>query len=93
MWKLFFEKYGSKCECCGEDNLAFLTIEHSDGPDRHKDGRRKSSTRTLQMIVRGEKRDDIKVLCFNCNCVKQRTGGICPHQGGYWNGKDLLDDR
>lgn len=85
LWKLFFEKYGTKCICCGESRLEFLTVEHLDGPDTDMNGNRISSGRSLQKIVFGEKRDDIAVLCFNCNCVQQRTGE-CPHtnNGEIW---------
>lgn len=26
--------------------------------------------------------DELQLLCFNCNCGRQRNGGVCPHVDG-----------
>ena len=70
---------GARCECCGERDLVFLTFDHknNDGrKDRRKTGQ---GTGFYWQIIRG-KRPDIRILCFNCNCGREKNGGICPHE-------------
>lgn len=70
--------YGRKCTCCGEANVAFLSIEHlrRDGEEH----RRKchGSFGVLQDIVRRGFPAEFTVLCMNCNWGKR--GGECPHK-------------
>jgi len=74
------QKYGGKCECCGEVNILFLTIDHknNDGGEERKTTGVASTAFYLQLL-RSEIREDLQVLCFNCNCGKNHNGGICPH--------------
>lgn len=77
-------KYGGKCKCCGETELLFLTIDHinNDGHVERKkigNGNTPSSTQFYLKLNREPKRDDIQVLCFNCNLGRSMNGGICPH--------------
>lgn len=76
---LFIEMYGGKCSCCGEDNPSFLTTDHvnRDGHLERKAGGRKAIT---HRSLTKSKRDDIRVLCFNCNCGRELHNGICPHE-------------
>ena len=75
--------YGKRCACCGETNPVFLTIDHINGrqnaPERKQTGYN-VSTRIARAIIMGKPRTDIRILCFNCNCGRQRNGGVCPHQ-------------
>ena len=64
--------YGGKCECCGESNPYFLTIHH-----RYNDGhieRKQEGWQTTYRRLRRENfpRDKYQLLCFNCNCSKNR---------------------
>lgn len=71
--------YGSKCECCGESNPIFLTIDHVNGGGlKHK----KQIKATIWNWLRRNSwpREGFKLLCFNCNCGRQRNGGVCPHE-------------
>jgi len=34
--------------------------------------------------------DTLRFLCYNCNCGRQRLGGVCPHT---LEGKNILIDR
>ncbi len=87
------EEYGGKCNCCGEMEPIFLTIDHI-----NEDGARHREEIAKKKIVRGKSRsctgtdfykwlernnfpkDNFQLLCMNCNFGKHRNGGICPHQ-------------
>lgn len=78
--------YGGKCKCCGEDQLLFLTIEHSkhDGAaHRKKFGGRGGDRIYRDLKKRGFPKDlGIEVLCWNC----QRSSFMrqdCPHNSIY----------
>lgn len=75
--------YGNRCVCCGETTPEFLTIDHMNndgGRFRRTRGGGRGSGRQLYMwIVRNGFPNDLQLLCFNCNCVKLRTG-LCPHR-------------
>lgn len=77
-WKLIFEKYGEVCECCKESNKGFLTIDHVNGGGNKKDGRDKMGM--LRRLAKGPKNPEFRILCFNCNCGRQRCNGVCPHK-------------
>ena len=69
-------KYGGKCACCGEDDIKFLTIDHINN-DGHLTKKKRSSA--LTALVKGPLREDIRVLCWNCNCGRYINSNICPH--------------
>lgn len=78
-----FDYYGSTCNCCGETNKMFLTIDHvnNDGNiHRHPGGRRISGVHLYRIIVRDSYPDGYQVLCMNCNYGKHVNGGVCPHE-------------
>jgi hypothetical protein len=79
------EKYGNKCECCNEHRLQFLVIDH-----KNRDGnveRRKlfgkngvGGSYSWYLKLRREPiRNDLRVLCNNCNNAIAMYG-ICPHE-------------
>ena len=73
-----FEKYGgSKCSCCGELLLEFLTIDHIDGGgNKH----RKSINSTFWYWLRNNNYPEgYRVLCMNCN-FSRGIYGYCPHE-------------
>lgn len=77
--------YGSECACCGERNPAFLTLDHKTADatkrDRKSNGKRITGTALYSMLKRrGWPKDDYQILCFNCNCGRHYTGGVCPHE-------------
>lgn len=84
---IIYSAYGNKCNCCGETNKLFLTIDHvnNDGykirPKNNK-GRRQSefSGHYYIQIIKANFPSDLQLLCWNCNCGKHRNGGICPHK-------------
>lgn len=79
--------YGSKCNCCGETNPLFLTIDHvnNDGyklRPRNKNGNYSApfSGHYYTQIIKANFPKDLQLLCWNCNCGKARNKGICPHK-------------
>jgi hypothetical protein len=72
-----FDAYGGKCECCGEQNISVLTIDHINGGGQaHRNGR--SSTALYRELKKKQFPPGYRVLCFNCNCTIG-TYGECPH--------------
>ena len=72
-----FDHYGRFCECCGESQVKFLTIDHTNGEGtKHRKILKEAIYRWL---IKQEFPDEFQVLCFNCNCAKG-IYGVCPHQ-------------
>ena len=74
--------YGEVCACCGESEISFLTIDHINGDGaahRRSLGQTRGMSRSLMRWLLSEKRLDIQILCYNCNCSK-RTSGVCAHE-------------
>lgn len=71
-----FNEYGPKCECCGEDNLWLLTIDHVNGRKGHEMG---GADEYRRLIREDFPEENIQVLCYNCNCAKGFFG-MCPHK-------------
>lgn len=71
-------KLGSKCSCCKEREPLFLNFDHiaRDGKWERGDG---NIRRLYRMVIAGI-RDDIRLLCFNCNLGRELNGGVCPHR-------------
>jgi hypothetical protein len=65
------------CACCGENMIEFLTIDHIN--NNGAEHRREVGTKTILWIRRNNYPDGFQVLCYNCNCAKQYSGG-CPHK-------------
>jgi len=78
------EMYGDTCNCCGETEPLFLTIDHvnNDGGERRKQSSREHGTITLlrDILQHGSVQPDYQLLCMNCQLGKHLNGGICPHQ-------------
>lgn len=74
------ENYGGKCKCCGESNIAFLSIDHinNDGA-KHRKKIGKGASFYFWLKRNNYPKNNFQVLCYNCNCAKGFTGK-CPHQ-------------
>lgn len=75
------EAYGSKCVCCNEDTIEFLTIDHinNDGAEDRKKNGNKSGGKLYRWLIKNNfPKRDYQILCFNCNCAKGFFG-YCPH--------------
>lgn len=84
---IVFNHYGKYCACCGETNEMFLTFDHvnNDGnTHRRRDSKGKENSHAggfmLKWIIKNNFPNSIQILCWNCNCGKQRNKGICPHK-------------
>ena len=71
------------CKCCGETEMAFLTVDHiNGGGNKH---RRQEHIICLykwlhsQWLKTGKYPTGFQVLCMNCNVGKFRCG-VCPHK-------------
>src|SRR5262245_11897295 len=62
-------RYGGACACCGESELAFLAIDHTDGSGAKH--RKREGMKSGQAIYRWLQKhafpEGFEVLCFNCN--------------------------
>lgn len=72
---------GGVCSCCGEDELAFLSIDHIDGGgNQHRKSLGLGGAVFYKWLKRNGFPSGFQVLCHNCNHGKHVNGGICPHQ-------------
>lgn len=76
--------YGSRCVCCGEDDLRFLTLDHinSDGAEQRrklKGHRGQAGIGFYTWVRQNDYPDDLQLLCWNCNSGRHYNGGTCPH--------------
>lgn len=74
--KLFLKMYGDKCECCGEAEPEFLTLDHIHGQTKET---REYSNVAYKNAVKEHQPDVYRILCMNCN-MAVRWGRTCPHQ-------------
>lgn len=73
--------YGGICECCGERNIKFLTLDHIDGGGSQKRlQRRLFGSGFYRIIIKEGFPSGLRILCYNCNCGRNTNAGICPHQ-------------
>jgi hypothetical protein len=70
------------CKCCGETNIAFLTIDHvnNDGAEHRRRDPNARGGSLYYLLVRSNFPEGFQVLCMNCNCAKEWYG-VCPHKG------------
>ena len=75
------EAYGSLCVCCGEKEMAFLTIDHINGGGKEHRKLVGFGTRFYEWLKKNNyPKDKFQLLCMNCNFAKGKSGGFCPHQ-------------
>lgn len=65
-----FSYYDNKCQLCQESNIDKLSLDHIDGNGRQhrKELGTKSSTDFYKWVLKN-KPNNIRLLCFNCNCA------------------------
>ena len=80
LWDEFFAAYGQRCECCRETQRFFLTIEHIGNDGKAARLQNIQSHQRLLALKRLGWPSTVVVRCFNCNCGRERNGGICPHR-------------
>ena len=75
--------YGDSCNCCGEQERTFLTIDHISGDcgrDKYVSGKRIGSIDLCRRIIKLGFPDEYQILCFNCNIGKYLNNNVCPHK-------------
>ncbi len=73
--------YGGCCNCCGENILEFLSVDHihnNGGEERRKDRNMVGRKIYQYLIANNFPKDDYQILCMNCNFAKGMHG-YCPH--------------
>lgn len=92
---IVMKHYGdSKCECCGESNIGFLTIDHinNDGK-KHRDELKKRGDSFYSWLIKQKFPKGFRVLCFNCNLGRAITNDkICPHSKNFEDMSGYLPD-
>jgi hypothetical protein len=87
------ESFGWKCQCCGEDNPHFLTLDHlnNDG-NVHRKEVKSGSVEVIYAAAKREgwPKDRYQLLCINCNWAKGKWG-VCPHVTGK-SSQDVIDE-
>ena len=84
--RIYLAYGGYICNCCGETEPLFLTIDHvnNDGANHRrelsKDGKAGDSQAVYRWIEKNNYPIGFQILCHNCNSGKFRNGGICPHK-------------
>lgn len=75
--------YGGRCQCCGERDCRFLSIDH-----KYNDGyahRKLKRVNIHDFVIKNGFPDTFQVHCFNCNFGRAFLGGeekVCPHKFG-----------
>ena len=69
--------YGPDCQCCGESEDAFLTLDHIEGGGSAH--RKELNGKVHQHLRREGFPPGYRILCWNCNWA-YRLAGTCPHQ-------------
>lgn len=75
-----FAHYGTKCSCscgCTVTNPRHLTIDHknNDGAQQRREAGIRGGHANYRNIIKAGFPTDLQVLCWNCNCAKQFSGG------------------
>lgn len=74
--------YGGKCECCGEDEPLFLTVDHiNGGGKKHRQEIGGGGFYLHRWLIKNNFPEGFRILCFNCNCGRSLNKGVCPHHG------------
>lgn len=72
---------GAACSCCGEDTIAFLTIDHKNGGgNKHRREIGQDSAALYRWLHRNGYPVGFRVMCWNCNWGVHVNGGRCPHE-------------
>jgi hypothetical protein len=79
------KEYGGKCQCCGESESDFLTIDHVFGyknrPDLYKHARNGGTRLYLWLRKNNYPKEGFALSCFNCNMGREKSADkICPHE-------------
>lgn len=88
--------YGNSCQCCGETETEFLTLDHTyGGGTKHrqelkKQGKSGGSSTWLLVKKLGYPQDLFRLLCWNCNWSAHMGRGVCIHKRGTQGGMPVV---
>jgi len=70
------------CNCCGEKEMRFLTVDHIAGGGRQhlKSLRMMGGSSFYYWLLKNNFPKGYQILCFNCNMGRAKNGGLCPHR-------------
>ena len=79
---LVYDHYGRECSCCGEDEILFLSIDHTknDGAEHRRTLAGNKSISLYKYLIENNFPSDFQIMCSNCNRGRWMNGGICPHK-------------
>jgi hypothetical protein len=78
---MVFAHYGTSCECCGESNPGFLTIDHINGCTKEERKEQGLGWSFYAWLVKNDFPEGFRTLCANCNYGRaSNLGGACPHK-------------
>jgi len=79
---IVLKHYGGKCECCQENDIRFLTIDHKEGngTQHRKELGVKAGPPFYNWLIKHKFPPQFTVLCCNCNWGRFLNGGVCPHK-------------
>jgi hypothetical protein len=76
-----FQKYGGyKCNCCGEETIEFLTVDHINGGGKRH--RKEIRIDFYLWLKRNKFPDGFQILCMNCQFGRKKCIE-CPHKSEY----------
>lgn len=68
-----------KCACCGELEIRFLTVDHTN--NNGAEHRLKIKRINIYYWLKNNAfPEGFQILCFNCNMGKAQNNGVCPHR-------------
>jgi len=73
--------YGGKCVCCGQTEMAFLVVDHTEGDGcihQTPKGTRYCGAQLYRWLKRNGFPEGFRVLCADCNTAMS-IYGQCPH--------------
>lgn len=82
-----YKHYGSKCACCPETEIRFMTLDHpKDDGWKQRDEARFQDLRGIpfyrELVKSGFRCGyDLQLMCWLCNGSKMMNGGVCAHAG------------
>lgn len=71
---------GYVCNCCGETEPIFLSIDHIDGGGYEHRKTIHAGYSMYSWLKREGYPNGFQILCRNCNWGKHINNGICPHK-------------
>jgi len=80
---IVFSHYGNVCSCCGESEILFLSIDHTNNDghlDTNSNNKKVNGRHLYPKIAKLGFPNRYQLLCMNCNFGKRMNNGVCPHK-------------